>query len=558
MARVVFGILDNVSRRGGVARRAVISALGHFFKLEREESHSTSTAPASLSSPWLREWEHLGTVPAEERQRAFYYTSFPLLCVRRCAPAWDLQRVTVPLEGYADDDSGVVGALRDIWECLWLSLTAQAYSMSVSLAGELAMVQIEILSYFHPNNFFCRWERIAGKTEAGATTTPRGVWFYYWLYTVFLTRVVVQWGQATVVTTENNNKTQKPQANDTENAITDRQICVWLQVPLEQLRVTVLPWLGAEAGGGGGDAALDRAMRNLSRAICELMAALMLFGILCSASTPLAWWASVREVVLDPFRDVSAVMRLAAAEGSSVSQRQLDGRCGNDASKENVMERYSFAVHIHDGLVQHYQMNAFSVVFLGQYVAMMSPLLIEAANASAQLFSATGAGECSIAIQCGSFLFQLLMLTSKIPSEWIAGCSKDDVCALTGNALNCPKLESNSEDITELRSSAPPAREAASPEPKTLIELLGPSAVGPLASFSLGCLRFSKTPALQDVGVKLFSAIISIAPELVVMTDEMVVMGAIAAVQGIARLHPNASTRQVAEQVLEHLPCDEQ
>lgn len=104
--------------------------------------------------------------------------------------------------------------------------------------------------------------------------------------------------------------------------------------------------------------------------------------------------------------------------------------------------------------------------------------------------------------------------------------------------------------------------------PQTLLELLGEAFFFPIASFALGCLRYETSRSasslgffaptssvFQDIGIKIFSALLGVAPDMIVLMENGNVMSAsMKILRRIAQMHPTAGTRRLAEHVVSLLP----
>lgn len=101
--------------------------------------------------------------------------------------------------------------------------------------------------------------------------------------------------------------------------------------------------------------------------------------------------------------------------------------------------------------------------------------------------------------------------------------------------------------------------------PQTLAELLGETFLLPVASFALGCLRYQATSSFsasplttslfQDIGIKIFSALLGTAPEVIVLLEKGdIVVSAVELLRRIAQMHPTPATRKLAEHVVSLFP----
>eukprot|EP00796_Vickermania_ingenoplastis_P007256 gene7256-5103_t len=523
-AKTVLGALYAVSATGQLpACEAVIRSLSRYF--------ARSSPAQAPQSQWLGMWLELGAMAPEECHRNVFRASLPLLCLRRCAGLWDA--AAAPLDAAGLDP--VATLLRDVWECVWAALTDPAYGGCAARLPEFMMVEVEVLHHFQPGYFFSRWHDAfhAAEKQGVPAAGPRGTLYLQWLYAVFLTRVAVQ-ARSTLLQPRDSPAVSAAARERAE--ATDLRLQHWLAQPLQTLKDVVLPWL---TGTGSAAAAPDAGMRKLCAATCELLAALMMFGLLSPADPPAPWWGDVAKIVLEPLHELTALYRAQAA--ASIPE----------AESEVVLGRFMLAVSVHEGFLEHYTVNNVAVPLLTAYVGLLAPLLMDVANAAAHRFRTRKTGECEAAVQCTVLLFKLLMLTSKVPADDVAAyAAQHPVPPAPRRAA--PEKAVEADNITELSAPQPaPAPSWGVPAPQTVLELLGSSTLAALSSFAVGCLRFTGSTALQDAGVKLFSSMVGIAPEAVVLSNEEALHGATAALQGIARLHPTAATRQVAEHLLQ-------
>lgn len=505
---------DNLQRQQWVAK-VILHTL---FDISKRQPEAVSRSVSSLFADvdqWQARWKELGSFAAEALPLKVFRASFPLLCVRKCASLWGLQRVDLDREQHRH--------LRGIWHSVWLALTDPELRVGNARVPEFTAVELDILSLFPSNYFFSRFEEAFGEEEG--LLQPDAALLPSILYVSYLTRVVVR-------------------STDRSDSSREQLVREKIQFPLKIISARVLPWLHEDEEEGGLTAKPSpiprKEMSVLCTATCELLAALMMVGIV-TGPTAVCWWREVYNIVFLPLRTYAEGIR---AEMQPIGDQPAAAR--PDAVGEESLPAFMLAISIHEGFVKHYQMHGRSIEFFVKYLHLMTPLLIEAANASAVSFLKR-ATEWSLwnAVQCGNLLFQIIMLTSRVPESLFHSRGP---AAAPESAPSAGTADEEDSGITVL--SAPQAVPAVR-VPKTVLEVAGAALTRTLITFALGCLRFTKSVQIQDVGVKLFSALVGISSDLVAECDEEAFASAAAALVPIARLHPTPATRQVAERLVQ-------
>lgn len=606
MAKWILGVLCAVSALDKPeATLAVIRAVCRPFCLdeaviyEPEESVLPSAVP-HRQSQWLKNWRQLVEMTAVECQEKIFSLSFPLLCVRRCATYWHLSEVKLDEIEQCNGEADRHELLKGLWESMWLALTHPAYYPCGLKVPEFNALEIEILQQFSPRYFFTRWKdayQTALTISEGSATAAGTLDSLRFLCVQYTTRAVVQRGSLIL----SQPLSSAPSVTERERIYAgDRDIEAWIAMPFGVLHEVILPWMctldeesspNIESSSSVPPPPSSREkMQKLVVVMCELLAALMMFGITfarvlsvcyrpsneCIASSASAegdradscpsppatqgvpcWWCHVGPVVLDPFRELERFYR-------SDCPVEVNG----------LLERFMLAVNVHEGFLQHYQVNPLSVPFFLSYLPLVIVPSMDAANASAHAYQRRKASDCEAAVACGGLIFKALMATSKVTTEMVEEYQRqsqaqtlhptDIVTSLSQSSKAASDIETRMAEgewtegpIIELKGKREAADLAGLPPAKTVVELLGPSMVLPLYGFALGCLRFTKSYHLQDVGVKLFSALLGIAPDTILWMEaevQVTLQNVTTALQSIIRLHPTAATRRVAEQVVQFLP----
>ncbi|KAG5468671.1 hypothetical protein CUR178_01506 [Leishmania enriettii] len=533
----------------------------------------------------------------------------PLLCLRSCARstfavadvAFDRNGVEPSEEGGDGDD--LASVLRRLWFVLWRGVTSEAGSgaMWLSAHPDIQRVALEVLCRFPAVLFFNAWARWTSEyaqdgQAATAVTAPESELSppMLFAYRVYLFGVSSYLAAASVqIASRQSGSSESISAAATAECgggwTTDLRAALEHRVTLERLLNFTLPqWLTEEGeetsavwswtqGGGQEEAAGATGPRALvSQCSIEKMQSMR--QRLCVAAVDAAAVVGVAALThhdafstpsspQNPGDGVASALRalrhslleaplsgLARAYRDSDLREKSVGRHGQDDADSGrnwtlLLVRFQLCLRVHECTLRSIALHPVDAkgLLLCWFRGFLR-LFVEVSNAACRSLAGRG-HECRAAVEACSVIFQAVLLARRI-----AGATAS---ALTNSAAG--------------ESSAAPS----------LLSRLAWEEREALVSFSVGCVRFTASAAVQTVGVRLFSAILVAAPELFVYTEALSTQSptstppisfgssascrsafsdtqrplscAVSALQSIALMHGDRPTRVLAEEVLQML-----
>ncbi|KAG5468259.1 hypothetical protein LSCM1_02237 [Leishmania martiniquensis] len=532
----------------------------------------------------------------------------PLLCLRSCAlstfasadAALAKDAVDAPEES-ADDDLGNV--LRRLWRVLWHGVTSKAKLGATLLAAypEIQRVALEVLCRFPAVLFLSAWtqwvsEKANDARAATAAAEPDSELSVEKLfpYRVYLFGVSSYLAAASVqVASGQSCSSESLSAAGTAQCgggfISDLRVVLEYCATLERLLSATLPrWLIEEGVNPFADLAsvqqggpVETAGATLNHVTAtqdsgekaELMRrrlcvaavdAAAVIGVVAltypsgflapvSLQTSDDGVASTLQTLRNSLLEAPLAGLASAYRDSARREKSTELRRQDDVDSETdwtlLLARFQLCLRIHECMLRAIPLHQVDAkgLLLCWFRCYLRPL-VEVSNAACG--SLVGRGhECRAAVEACHVLFQAVLLAHKI-----GGANASDLT-----------------DSGEGKSSTAPS----------LLSRLAWEEREALVSFAVGCVRFTVSPAVQTVGVRLFSAALVSAPDLFVHSEAMgapspssappINLGTLGsfgstfsdlqgplscastALQSIALMHADRTTRVLADEVLRML-----
>lgn len=529
----------------------------------------------------------------------------PLLCLRSCAPGTFIGSVELAqTSGFSvvhEDAAQLLAggtpeeaerAYQDIvasvWRRLWSAVTTRAEQRAFFDAyPDIQRVLLEVLCRFPAAVFFAQWERWRGavgggegekeqgcdddNSSEGSRSTSAELLFCYRVYVFGVSAYLA----ASIA----------PASNDSAAAtnLADLRVVLRYRSTLLTVHTTELPrWLMDDARGSASTGDNVRAEQEAARQrLC--MAAVDaggVLGVVCLAdpltsahasSLPAAEVEVLRrefeeicsELLHGPLHNLTAAYRSTSEGSKGTASSPLVPEIGSveesSASAQPqwtlLLTRFQLCLRTHASALRAiaahpHRAKGLLLLWFRCYLRTF----IEVSNAACNSATGRTVHGCRAAVDACGTVFQAVLLARKM----------DDAAA------NPPMM-----------ASAAPARAGAS-NATTTSPLFAPTLCrlaweekDALLSFSIGCTRFSASPAVQTMGVRLLSSIIVAAPEIFLElgatqdvkavrptaaaaagaggTEGDALRSAASALQSVALMHVDRPTRVLAEEVLRML-----
>ncbi|CAM38514.1 conserved hypothetical protein [Leishmania braziliensis MHOM/BR/75/M2904] len=534
----------------------------------------------------------------------------PLLCLRSCAPStfavadatFVEDAVASPEEGGDDDDGANV--VRRLWCVLWRGATNGSTSGATFLAThpDIQRVVLEVLCRFPASLFFHAWSQwitAQAKYVAAANASispddelpaPR-----LFAYRVYLFGVSSYLAAASVQAAprQSDLSVSTVATLSTEHGgcqASDLQVVLGHCATLERLVNVTLPrWLMEEeenisvafssaqqvdsVGVAGGvvprrgilQGSSEKAEAMKQRLCVAAVDAAAVIGVArliqpdvftTSSSPPTPGDGSVSTLHIlctrlleAPLRGLAKVYREPENCKTSKGLPKHDGVV-NEADWPLQLTRFQLCLRIHQRMLHAISLHPADAkgLLLCWFRGFLRPF-VEVSNAACKSVVGRELHECSAAVDACNVIFQAVLLSCKI-----------------SNATS-PALTNSVED--KATSSSPLLLRLAWEEREALV------------NFSLGCVRFIASAAVQTVGVRLLSAVLVAAPELFLSMEglstqsrtstppigicpsafpwgasadaQWPLSSAASALQSIALMHADRPTRVLADEVLRML-----
>ncbi|CAG9582090.1 conserved hypothetical protein [Leishmania major strain Friedlin] len=534
----------------------------------------------------------------------------PLLCLRSCAPktfavadaTFVTDAVESPAEG--DEDGDVANIVRRLWRVLWRGATTEAQSDATIFAAypEIHRVALEVVCRFPARLFFGAWTRWAAahakETEASDALSSLGDELSVsrlFAYRVYLFGVSSYLAAASVQTASRHSDPSAStaaalSADHGSDFASDLQVVLDYRATLERLLNVTLPhWLmekegdisvnlpssrqGGSLGAAGeagpripisqGSSEKAEAMRQRlcvaavdAAAVVGVVTLAKTNGFPTSSSPPTpgngytsVLYALCNSLLATPLTGLAKAYRDAEKREMSKELPRHD-----NASRETdwtwQLTRFQLCLHIHECMLNAISLHPTHAkgLLLCWFRGFLRPI-VELSNAACRSVVGRELHECRAAVDACSVIFQAVLLARKVGSP------------------AAPALTNSAEDKSSASSS--------------LLFRLAWEEREALVSFSLGCVRFTASAAVQIVGVRLLSALLVAAPELFLSMEglstqtvtsapsprmgssaspwcafedeQRLLSSAASALQSIALMHPDRPTRVLADEVLRML-----
>ncbi|AYU82549.1 hypothetical protein LdCL_340027100 [Leishmania donovani] len=534
----------------------------------------------------------------------------PLLCLRSCAPKTfavaDATFVTEAVDSpeEEDDDDDVATIVRRLWRVLWRGVTMEAKSDATIFAAypEIQRVALEVVCRFPARLFFHAWTRWTAaqakdNEPSNASNSPGGELSSSRLfaYRVYLFGVSSYLAAASVQTASRHSdpsaSTAAPLSADHGSYLaSDLQVVLEYRATLERLLTVTLPqWLMEEEGdisvnlsssqqgnsvGEAGEAgpgipinqgSSEKAEAMKQRLCVAAIDAAAVVGVVTlskadgfptSSSLPTsgngytsALYALCNSLLETPLTGLAKAYRDAEKRETSEELPRYDD-AGSETDWARQLARFQLCIRVHQCVLNAISLHPAHAkgLLLCWFRGFLRPI-VELSNAACRSVVGRERHECRAAVDACSVIFQAVLMARKIGSP------------------TAPALTNSAEDKSSASSS--------------LLFRLAWEEREALVSFSLGCVRFTASAAVQIVGVRLLSAVLVAAPELFLSMDGMntqmvtstpstrmgfssspwcaledgqrLLSSAASALQPIALMHPDRPTRVLADEVLRML-----
>lgn len=454
----------------------------------------------------------------------------PLLCLRSCGPGTlaasappmsaDSERSTdsakvsataaAPVAG--SDPAPVVGRL---WDALWGSTAASQTPAAAAFFAaypDIQRVLLEVLCRFPATHFFGAWVTWLAAVDAKAAPTASSSSAHLsalasarlYPYRVYLFGVSSYLAAGAAQSAA--------RGHDRSEPLGEVDVVLQHSDVLERLLLEEVPqWLMEEsvpqpAAGAAvpADVAKAEALRQrLCTAAVDAAAVLTVVALTrrdgatpaaCSGASPVTGYggggAGALEALCGRFVE-APLTNLCAAYRRADAAPESAGTPAAAAGWPGLLTRFQLCLRVHQSLFRAIAMQPRSAsnpaaVLLAWFMRFLRPL-VELSNASCRSDVGRGPHGCRAATDACGLVFQAVLLARKLD---------DSVTAPAPTRGDAGKHGSSTDTAASLLTRLPWEEKAA------------------LVSFSVGCVRFAASAAVQATGVRLLSAVLVAAPEL--------------------------------------------